>query len=170
MDAVLALPALDQLVLGILLLATLRGLWIGVIREAFSLAALAAAALAVRLGTAAMAGWLMENVPFPLTPGAARIAGGTVLAVAAVLLVGGIGSGLRRGARAVGLGLLDRLAGGALGVAEGALAAGLLVLLASSLLGPGHPAVADTLAQAALDRARGTTPAHVAAPPPSRDP
>ena len=42
---------------------------------------------------------------------------------------------MRQGARAVGLGFFDRLGGAALGVAEGALAAGLLLFVIGSVLG-----------------------------------
>ena len=54
-----AISAVDVAALAILGLAVLRGLWIGLIREVFSLAGLAAAAVAVRFGTVPAADWLM---------------------------------------------------------------------------------------------------------------
>jgi len=162
------IQTLDAIAFGVLAAATLRGLWIGMIRESFSLGALAAAFLAVRFGTAPGADWLAAHAPFALAPLTWRVLCGTALGIAAIALIGGIGRALRRGARGVGLGLLDRLAGGALGAAEGALALGLVVLLLVAVLGRDHPALRGTRTLATLERAEqaaGGLP-QVASPPP----
>ncbi len=151
-------------------LACLRGLWIGGVREAFSLAAIAAACLSVRFGTLPLATWLLRESPLELAPLAARLFAGVVLALATVLAVGSLGRWLRRGLRAAGLGLADRLVGGLLGAAEGALLVALAVLAVGGLLGLEHPLLRESRVVAALDTARqglrSATP-DVAAPSPS---
>jgi uncharacterized membrane protein required for colicin V production len=99
--------------------------------------------LAVRLWSEPAAHWVQERTD-QLGPAGARLLGGAGLALAVLLLVAGTGRVLRRGARALGLGLADRLAGGALGLGEGALAAGILLLALSSVLGADHPALAGS--------------------------
>ena len=49
---------LDAIVAAVLALAVLRGLWIGLLREGFSIAALAAGCLAVRAFAVPLGGWL----------------------------------------------------------------------------------------------------------------
>ena len=163
------LTTVDAVALGLLAAAALRGLWIGAIREAFSLAALASAFLAVRLGTVPLAERISDWLPVGLSAFWLRLACGAALASFAVLAVGLLGRILRRGARAAGLGLVDRLLGAALGAAEGALVVGLLLALAVSLLGPDHASLRKTRALAALEAAervaRPDLP-DVAAPPP----
>jgi len=163
------LSAVDAVALALLVAAALRGLWIGAIRESCSLAALASAFLAVRLGTAPLAERAAEWLPFSVSPLGLRVACGAALAMAALLGVGLLGRALRRGARAAGLGLVDRLLGALLGAAEGALVVGLLLALAVSLLGPDHASLRKARALAALQAAervaRHDLP-NVAAPPP----
>lgn len=166
------ISAVDLATLAILALAVLRGLWIGLIREIFSLAALAAACIAVRLGTAPAADWLLLNLPLELSPLAARIAAGVAIVVAIIVIMGVVGRVLRRGARWAGLGFADRLAGGVLGAAEGALVIVVLMLLGIALVGRDHPALADTRTLAAFEsaerlasRSNAPLPA-VASPPP----
>ncbi|MAE97452.1 MAG: CvpA family protein [Planctomycetota bacterium] len=161
------LGAVDASALLVVSLAIVRGLWIGMIREAFSLAALAAACLAIRFGTLPFADWLALNAPIDLAPLAARIAAGALLGFGALVLVGRVGAALRRGIRAVGLGLLDRLAGGGLGAAEGVLVVALAMLLVGAVLGTDHPALRDSRTLATLDAVRDglrETPPDVAAP------
>ena len=137
------LAAIDWLCLGVLSLATLRGLLIGAIREAFSLASLGAAVLAVRLWLGPASDWVFWQLP-ELGSWGARLVGGAGLAVLTLLVVAGIGRVLRRGIRVLGLGMADRLAGGVLGVGEGALVASLLVVALLTVLGPQHPLVAGS--------------------------
>jgi membrane protein required for colicin V production len=162
----------DLVALTILALAVARGVWIGLVREAFSLAALAAAILAVRAGAGPLGDWLVGHAPSALPPLAARIAAGIALALAALLAVGLIGRIVRRGARLAGLGFADRLGGAALGAAEGALVVALLLLVGAAALGRHHPALADSRALEILESAerlaRAATPSlpDVASPPP----
>jgi len=70
-----------------------------------------------------------------------------VLAVAALARRWG-----RRGAAAAGLTWADRLGGGALGAAEGALVAALLLLGAGWILGRSHPLLEESRSVAVLER------------------
>jgi uncharacterized membrane protein required for colicin V production len=163
----------DLAVVAVMGVALLRGLAIGMVREAFSLAALAAACVAVRLGTEPGAAWLVANALPGVGPLGAKLLAGAGVGLAAALAVGLAGRLVRRGVRAAGLGLADRLAGAALGAAEGALVAGVVLLVAVTLLGPAHPLLARSQALsgfALLERlARGgeSSFADVAAPPPT---
>jgi membrane protein required for colicin V production len=167
-------PALDVAALAVLALAVVRGLWIGLVREVFSVGALAAACIAGRYGAHPTAAWLAEHAPVDLDPLAALAAGAIGSALAAGLAVALAGRFVARGLRAAGLGLADRSAGALLGAAEGALVVALLVLLAGTLVGRDHPALARSRALAAVQqaeavvaRSEGVTP-HVAAPPRQR--
>ena len=155
--------------LAVLGLALVRGLWIGLVREAFSLASLAAACLAVRLGTADAAEALGALTPWPMGPLAATILAGAVLAVTAILAVALVGRAVRRGLHAAGLSALDRLGGGVLGAAEGALLLAVLLLGAVAALGASHPWLDGSRAVAVVAEARArwaADPPAVAAPPP----
>ncbi len=165
MSLLAELGTVDRVALGLLALALLRGLWIGAVREAFSLAAMAAAALAVRLGTTPAGEWLAEQSSLSL--GAARLLAGAGLAIAAVLVVGAIGRLVRRGFHASGLAALDRLGGGVIGATEGALVLALLLAMATSLFGPLPPFLVGTRTLAAYDDARTLLfgEVDVAAPP-----
>jgi len=163
------LMPIDLLALAILSLAALRGLALGLIREAFSLGALGAAVIAVRVWNAPFTRWLQNEtqggLPHDLAP---WICGG-LLATGVIVAVAIFGRVMRQGARAVGLGWFDRLAGAALGAAEGALAAGLLLLAIGSVLGPSHTLLARSRSYAMLERVRHSTAVtDVAAPPPPR--
>jgi uncharacterized membrane protein required for colicin V production len=152
--------------------AVLRGLAIGMVREAFSVAALAAACVAVRLGTDPAAAWLEANALPGLGPLGARILAGAAVGIGAALAVGLTGRVVRRGLHAVGLGLPDRLAGAAIGAAEGALVVAVALLLAIALLGRAHPLLAHSRALAAFERAERLARGELAAPdvaaPPAR--
>jgi uncharacterized membrane protein required for colicin V production len=164
------IDAAAGVVLGV---TVLRGLAIGMVREAFSVAALAAACVAVRFGTDPAAAWLQANAVPGLGPLGARILAGAAVGVAAALAVGLAGRLVRSGLHAVGLGLPDRLAGAAIGAAEGALVVAVALLVAIALLGRSHPLLAHSRALAAFERAerlaRGQAAApDVAAPPRGR--
>jgi membrane protein required for colicin V production len=164
-------PALDVAAFAVLSLAVVRGLWIGLVREVFSVGALAAACIAGRYGAHPVAAWLGEHSPLALDPLAAVVAGALLSALAAGLAVALSGRFLARGLRAAGLGLADRAAGAVLGAAEGALVVALLVLLAGALVGRDHPALARSQALAAVQSAEafvahdGAARSDVAAPP-----
>jgi membrane protein required for colicin V production len=164
-------PALDVVALAVLSLAVVRGLWIGLVREVFSVGALAAACIAGRYGAHPAAAWLGEHAPLALDPLAAVVGGAILSALGAGLAVALAGRFLARGLRAAGLGLADRAAGAVLGAAEGALLVALLVLGAAALVGRDHPVLARSRALAAVQSAEafvagtGAARADVAAPP-----
>lgn len=159
----------DGAVLAILGVALLRGVWIGMIREAFSVAALAAAVVAVRLFVAPLSAWGLALAP-SLGELGAKLAAGAALALGAALAVGLFGRLLARGVRAAGLALADRVAGGMIGVAEGALVAGIGLFVAITLLGRDHPMLVSSRALATFQQVEqialeGEALPEVAAPP-----
>ncbi len=130
-------------------LGALRGLAIGLVREVFSVAALGGAVVVVALFAGPAAEWLEPHSGLTGTTG--RVAAGLALVAVTVTLVALSGRMVRRGLRAAGLGMFDRLAGGLLGAAEGALAAAVLIFLAVGVAGREHPVVADSRSLAAFE-------------------
>jgi len=165
------LESVDTLVAAILVIALLRGLLLGLIREAFSIGALGAACVGVRMLTAPAASWLQAVTHGAIGAGLAPWIAGAGIAIATIAAVATLGRLLQRGARAAGLGWADRAGGAALGTAEGALVAGLLLLVLGAVIGRDHPFVAGSRSIAALERVEQlaeTHPIDVAAPPPPR--
>lgn len=164
------MPPVDLLALCVLSIAVLRGLFLGLIRESFSLGAIAAACVAVRWFAAPAAVWLDATTDGRVGPLAAPWIAGTGVAVAAAAAVAITGRLLRTGARAVGLGMLDRAGGAVLGAAEGALIVAVLLELATTVLGRDHRVFEGTRSLAALERvenvAAGARDTGVAAAPP----
>lgn len=164
------LEPVDWIAIAILSLALLRGLLRGLLREAFSIAALAAACVAVRLYYGALADWLMAVSDGRIGEVAAPWLSGLLLAVASIGGVALLGRLLRRGAKAAGLGWADRAGGAVLGTAEGVLIAGVLVASAGALVGRDHPVLAGSRSLAALEElermASREGPPDVAAGPP----
>jgi uncharacterized membrane protein required for colicin V production len=142
----------DIIVATVLLIAVARGLWIGLIREGFSIAAIGAATIVTRLGVDSLAIRITELTSGEITGRAALWIAGVTLVVATILLLGTTARVLRRGARYAGLGWADRVGGGALGFAEGAVVSTILVLIALWLVGPAHPSLAGSRSLAALER------------------
>jgi membrane protein required for colicin V production len=162
---------IDRVALGVIALAVLRGLWIGLLREAFSVGALAAAFVAARLWTAPAATWLLEHGAFgiELTPRQASIFGGVAVGLGAMFVVVAVGGFVRKRVHATALGLFDRLLGGALGGAEGALIVGLALIGVTALVPENHEVFAGSRSIELLAEARaiaGELP-NVAAPPPA---
>ena len=169
--ALAALGWIDRVVLALVVLALLRGLWIGLLREAFSVAALAAAFVAVRLWTDPATLWLLDHIPFDiaLSPRQARIVGGALVGLGTAFVVVAIGGFVRKRVHATGLGLFDRMLGGALGAAEGALIAGVALIGLIAFVGEEHEVLAGSRSVELLAQARlvvGELPPDVAAPPP----
>lgn len=168
------MPAADLVALTLVGLAFLRGLWLGLVREVVSVVALVSACVAVRLFAVPAGDLLLERAHLDLDPRVATVLAGLGIAVAVLLAGAIVGRVLRSGARAAGLGWLDRGAGGVLGAAEGALAVTLLLLLTAVALGRDHPVLARSRAFAAVERLetlaaqRGDSLPDVAAPPPRR--
>ena len=142
----------DLVVLALLAVAALRGLFLGLVREVLSLAALAGACVAVRLLAVPGGAWLHEASGAKLGPLLAQVIAGAALVVAVLAAGALLARIVRMGARAVGLGWLDRGAGGVLGAAEGALLAALLLLVAAAALGRDHPLLEESRAFAAVER------------------
>lgn len=142
---------LDLVVGTILGVALLRGLFLGLIREAFSIAALGGACVTARLFAAPAGDWLVAVSGGFVDPSVAPWVAGAALAVATIAAVASVGRLLQRGARAAGLGWADRAGGAVLGAAEGALVAGIVLLVASAAMGRDHPLLADSRSLSALD-------------------
>ena len=169
MDWLATLPGID-LIAGLLLtVAVVRGIWIGAIREAFSLAAVAVALIATRLATTAAASWLAGHAPFDLEGWSATALAGIGIFLLSLLAVGWAGRLLRASIHAVGLGFFDRLAGGALGALEGGLLVAVGIALSSAALGQDHAVLENSHTLAAYERATEWAShsrlADVAAPP-----
>jgi len=129
------ISALDGVVIAILTMAIARGLFIGLIREGFSIAALGGAFIVVRYAASPAAVWLQEVTRGEVGPTAAPLIMGALLVLATIAAVGFVGRGLKLGARAAGLGWADRFGGGIIGAIEGLLISALLVTLITWALG-----------------------------------
>ena len=163
----------DMIVIALLVVASTRGFVMGVVRESFSLGGIAGAYLVVSLFAKPTGAWLVTVSEGEIAPTFATLLAGLGLVVLTIGLVTTVGRVVRRGVRAVGLGLVDRVGGAALGGAEGALIIAILLILAGRTIGLDHAALADTRAVATLGQLEAIAseqPADVdvAAPPPSR--
>jgi membrane protein required for colicin V production len=145
------IQSLDIAAVAIILAATLRGLFVGLVREGFSLAALGSAYMAVQLFTPPATDWVLEVSNGDVGPNIAPWIAGAGLAIGTLVGVSLIGRVLQRGLHAAGLSWADRAAGGVLGAAEGLLVAGVLIMLGGEILGRDHAAFADTEVLAALE-------------------
>jgi membrane protein required for colicin V production len=117
----------DYAVVGVLACSVILGLWRGVVSEILALAAWVVAFLAARVAGEEVAnlltGWIGEPV--------LRMAAGYAAVVVGVLLVFALARVLLRLLlKAAGLGVLDRLLGGAFGVMRGMLIVLLAVMVA----------------------------------------
>jgi uncharacterized membrane protein required for colicin V production len=160
----------DILVGTLLALAILRGFFLGLVREAFSLGSLCGAYFAVVLFVRPTADWILRAASGRIDPAAAPWIAGAILAVGAVALGMVAGRLLRRGVRAAGLSWFDRLGGGLLGMAEGLVVSAVLIALVAAAVGRDHPLLARTRSLLALERAEEIAASEgvdvdVAAPP-----
>jgi membrane protein required for colicin V production len=161
---------LDIAAVAIIAAATLRGLFIGLVREAFSLASLGSAYMAVQLFTLPAADWLIQVSGGNVGPGIAPWVVGAGLVIGTITVVVLIGRAVRRTLKAAGLNWADRFAGSLLGTAEGILVAGILLVLGTQVLGRDHAAFSETASLAALEEferlsAESGVDIDVAAPP-----
>lgn len=145
---------IDGIVATVLVVAALRGLFIGLIRESFSIASLGAAVVAARYGAEPVGAWLTDFTGGETGPVPPTWIAGAALAVGAAVGVAGVGYFVRRGARIVGLTWVDRLAGSALGAAEGVVVAMLIILGTTFAIGRQHPALSESRSLAAYDALR----------------
>lgn len=137
------LPLIDVIALAIVGLASLRGLWIGLIREGLSLATVGLATIVTRLYVDPLAVWLTEKTAGELTGRTSLWIAGVLIVVATIAVLAIVGRLLQRGAEAAGLGWADRMGGGALGIAEGGIVASILVVIALWIVGPDHAATRE---------------------------
>lgn len=133
--------AIDVAIACIMALAIVRGMFVGMIREGFSVGAIGAVVLGAVYGAAPTGAWLDQATAGEIGPSAGRVLGGALSGIAAGVAIGAAGRYLRRGARIAGLGMADRIGGGVIGGAEGALVAAIVLVGAQRLFGPEHPAV-----------------------------
>ena len=147
-----AFAPVDVAALAILAIAALRGLGLGLVREAFSLASIGVAYVAVVLYMGRVAEWIQREsggevgaLVAPWLAGAAIVVAG----ICGTVLFGRLG---KRGARLAGLGWIDRAGGVVLGSVEGLLVIGILLSLASALLGREHPVIASSRSLVALEQ------------------
>jgi membrane protein required for colicin V production len=117
---------LGAVIIGSALLALIHG----IIKEIFSLAAWIVGLGAAILFTGVVGRWFPADM---LGVAHVRYVVAFVLILVVVLIIGAwLGTLLKSGARAIGLGLLDRLLGGVFGVVRGMLVAMIIVLLFAS--------------------------------------
>lgn len=145
------ITAIDIAIVAIMGLALIRGVFVGMIREGFSVAAIGAVVLGAVYGAGPTGAWLDNASAGEIGGSAAKVLGGIFAGVGAGVLVGALGRYLRRGARIVGLGMADRIGGGAIGAAEGALVATLVLAGATRMFGPEHPAVFNSYSVAVVE-------------------
>lgn len=151
---------IDIVAVTVMVIAVLRGIWIGIVREAFSLAALAAAVLAFRALRAPVAAEIAARTQWdPLIATAA--AGGAVV-VAALVFVTLAGAIVRRLVGVAGLSGIDRVGGAALGAAEGVLVIALALFAVTEVLGSKDPLLAGSRTVAIFESWRGGEPPHPA--------
>ena len=143
--------SVDIVVGAIIGIACLRGFFLGLIREAFSLASLGAAYLAVQAFVGPVSEWVGEISGGRGNEALEPWVAGALLVLVTIGVVTTIGRIVRRGARAVGLGFVDRVGGGFLGATEGVLVVAVLIMLVGDRVGRDHPAIADSRTLAALE-------------------
>jgi len=141
----------DTVVGALFLLALVRGLVRGLLREAFSIASLAAAIVMVRLFNADVAQWLVARNEGDVSLEAAPWLAGVLLVVGTIGAMTLAGRITRRGAKAAGLGWADRAGGAVIGAAEGVLVAAVAVGLASHVMGDEHQMLLESQSVQALD-------------------
>lgn len=141
----------DTVVAGLFLLALVRGLARGLLREAFSIASLASAIVVVRLFNSDVAQWLLVENEGEVSPEAAPWIAGVLLTVGTVGVMTLVGRATRRGAKAAGLGWADRAGGALIGAAEGVLVAAIVVGIAGYIMGDDHQMLLESQSVQALD-------------------
>jgi len=152
-----SMSPIDFVAIAIVAIGFLRGLSLGLLREALSIAALGAAVIAVRVWNQPFAHWLQNpsgpSVRYDFAPWVA----GALVAIAVMQAVATFARVMRQGARSVGRGFGDRIGGAALGAAEGMIAVGVLLFVISTALGRTHSLLATSRSLAMLDRAAQIT-------------
>ena len=142
---------LDIAVVVVILVALMRGFFVGIVREGFILAGLGAAYLAVQLYTLPTADWLEHISGGDIGPGISPWIAGAGLAIGTVTIIVMVGRGLQRTMKTAGLSWADKAGGALLGTVEGLLIAGILLVMGAEILGRDHPAFSETASLAALE-------------------
>jgi membrane protein required for colicin V production len=140
----------DYGVLAVLGLSASIGIWRGLVREVFALAAWIAAALVAMLFAGEAAAWLPANFATPLIRTVIAVA---VLFVAVLMAVSLGGLFVSKLARAVGLTVADRTLGAVFGFARGALILLVVVLAAGLTALPREPFWREAKLSAPLETA-----------------
>ena len=133
--------SLDGIVLAVLAIATVRGITIGLIREGFSIGALGGGLIAIRYGLEPGAHLVRQATSDAIGTTASMWVAGIAIGLFVIVCTGAVGKLLRRGARSVGLGFADRIGGGVIGAAEGALAAAVILIGTTWVAGAGSAVV-----------------------------
>jgi membrane protein required for colicin V production len=148
----MALAPLDFVCLVVLAIAFVRGVLRGLLREAFSIASLAAACLVVMLFYGDAAEWLLRVTQGRIGEISAPWIGGVLLGVVTIGVITLLGRLLRRGVRFAGLGWADRTGGAVLGTAEGVLLGAVIVSLLGYAIGRDHPVLLQSRSLKALEQ------------------
>jgi membrane protein required for colicin V production len=141
----------DLLAATVVGIALLRGLFLGLVREAFSLGSIAAAVIAVRFFAPSFGDWLARVSSGSIGPTVAPWIAGAAIVVITIVAVGIAGRWIKRGVSAAGFSWADRAGGGILGAAEGALLVVVVVGLLTTFLGRDHDSVRGSHSLAALE-------------------
>jgi membrane protein required for colicin V production len=126
---------LDWLLAILLTYSVVRAVWRGFIREAFALGGLVVGFLAACWFYAVAAHHLAGLIT---SPPLAQLIGFLLILVTAMIVGTLLGKLLQKTASAVGLGLVDRLLGGAFGLVRGAVLGLALLLCCTTFLPAGH--------------------------------
>ena len=132
--------------------ALLRGLFLGLVREAFSLGSVAAACIVARLYANPLGDWLVRVSDGSIGNGVAPWIAGAALAVASIAAVVAAGRWVKRGVMAAGFNWADRAGGAVLGAAEGALLVVVVLALVTTIVGRDHDAIRGSRCLDALER------------------
>ncbi|MBJ20061.1 MAG: CvpA family protein [bacterium] len=134
------LPLIDVIAISVVLLAIGRGIWIGMFREGLSLAAIGLCTIMARLFVDPLSARLTDATGGDIAGKAALWIAGVLLVMATLLVCGLLARMMQSSAQLVGLGWTDRVGGAALGFAEGAIVAAVVVVIALWLIGSDHVA------------------------------
>jgi membrane protein required for colicin V production len=148
----MALAPLDFVCLVILVLAFVRGVMRGLLRETFSIASLAAACMMVMLFYGEAAEWLLRVTQGRIGEISAPWVGGALLGIITIGVITLLGRVMRKGARFAGLGWADRTGGAVLGTAEGVLVGAVIVSLLGYAIGRDHPMLLQSRSLEALEQ------------------
>jgi membrane protein required for colicin V production len=145
------MTSFDYVVVALFALALVRGLFRGLLREVFSIGALALAVVVVRLFNADVAHWLLVNNEGDLSPQASTGLAGLLLVVGTIGAMSLVGKVTKHGAKAAGLGWADRAGGAVIGAAEGVLVAAVAVAVATHVMGEEHEMLVASQSVKALE-------------------